>query len=98
MCILLFITSLIDTLLLLCILHVAAAHFIKLKKIKDILCDEVTRQKYNQWRSSGISISFEEWCARCAHCTVCRPTVQGGPKKRGQIIFAITLSAASQFP
>jgi len=51
--------------------NVAAAHFAKLTKIKDILCDEVSRQKYNHWLCSGICISFEEWCARSAHCTVC---------------------------
>ena len=43
----------------------------KLKKIKDILCDRVTRQKYDHWRLSGICISFEEWCTRCEFCPVC---------------------------
>jgi len=50
---------------------IAAAHFVKLKKIKDILCDKVTRQKYDHWRLSGICISFEEWCTRCKCCPVC---------------------------
>jgi len=56
---------------------IAAAHFVKLKKIKDILCDEVSRQKYNHWHSSGLCVSFEEWCARTAHCTVCTTLLVG---------------------
>lgn len=43
--------------------QVAEKKFQQLQEAKDILCDEEKRKKYDQWRNSGISMSFKQWCS-----------------------------------
>ena len=39
----------------------AEKNFVKLEKAKSVLLDEELRKKYDQWRSSKLHISFEQW-------------------------------------
>lgn len=32
-----------------------------LQQAKDVLCDEEKRKQYDQWRHSGISMSYKQW-------------------------------------
>ncbi|KAL5019397.1 hypothetical protein ScPMuIL_005119 [Solemya velum] len=34
-----------------------------LQRAKDVLTDPTERKKYDQWRNSGIAISYSDWCA-----------------------------------
>ena len=46
---------------------VSAAEFLRLQRVKDVLCNEETRRQYDRWRNCGISISFDDWTSRLAH-------------------------------
>lgn len=46
------------------VLSLTAEKFAQLQKAKEVLSDQVTRERYDKWLHSGIAIPYNEWCAR----------------------------------
>ena len=44
-------------------LFISAEQFKRLTKAKEVLTDPESRAKYDRWKRSGISMSYEDWCA-----------------------------------
>ncbi|XP_060071376.1 J domain-containing protein-like isoform X2 [Ylistrum balloti] len=42
--------------------HAADEKFARLQRAKEVLCDQETRKRYDQWKNSGIAMSYDKWC------------------------------------
>ncbi|EDO43550.1 predicted protein, partial [Nematostella vectensis] len=59
-------------------------YFARLKKARDVLCDEKMRAKYDHWRHIQIAVPFEVWMSleKAAHASV-----HWAPKPRSQLMI-----------
>lgn len=54
---------------------ISVTRFTKLTRAKEILCNTESRAKYDNWRRSGIAMSYSDWCnMKGAVHTVCNPS------------------------
>ncbi|XP_033738345.1 J domain-containing protein-like [Pecten maximus] len=40
----------------------AEEKFARIQRAKEVLSDQETRKKYDQWKNSGIAMSYDQWC------------------------------------